>query len=320
MSNELAPRAFGSTGLTVSSICLGCASLGSMPETFAYSVPTEDAHATIRAWLDSREVDFLDTAAIYGYDAKSPDGFGESERRIGHVLRERGGLPARKVISTKADREPGTNRFDGEQARRSIEGSRARLGLDALQIVYLHDVEYCSRDELTGPGGAIDVLREYKARGVIGHLGLAAGPIDEMLGYLDAGWVECVISHNRYTLLERSAEPLIQACHERGIAFVNAAPYGSGMLAKGPSRYPRYMYAEASDEMVMRAMALEKACERAGVPLAAAALQFSLRDRRVASTIVGMTKPQRLAETMELARMSIPETLWAELDAAACLA
>ena len=306
--------------LTLSPICLGCASLGSMPETFAYSVPAEDAHATVRAWLDSTEIDYLDTAAIYGYDAKSPNGFGESERRIGHVLRERGGLPPGKVISTKADREPGTNRFDGEQARRSVEGSRERLGLDTLQIVYLHDVEYCSRDELTRAGGAIDVLRDYKARGVIQHLGLAAGPIDEMLSDLDQGWIECVISHNRYTLLERSAEPLLRAGHERGIAFVNAAPYGSGMLAKGPSRYPRYMYREASDEMVARAMALENACERAGVSLAAAALQFSLRDRRVASTIVGMTKPQRLAETSALARVSIPETLWAELDAAAGLA
>jgi D-threo-aldose 1-dehydrogenase len=317
MSVDLSPRALGSTGLTVSPLCLGCASLGSMPETFAYSVPPEDAHATVRAWLDSDEIDFLDTAAIYGYDAAEPNGFGESERRIGQVLRERGGLPPGKVLSTKADREPGTNRFDGEQARRSIEGSRERLGLDTLQIVYLHDVEYCSWDELTGPGGAIEVLRDYRERGVIGHLGLAAGPIDAMLRYLDLGGWACVISHNRYTLLERSAEPLIQACHERGTAFVNAAPYGSGMLAKGPSRYPRYMYEEASDEMVARAMALERVCERAGVPLAAAALQFSLRDSRVASTIVGMTKPQRLAETTALARMSIPETLWAELDAAA---
>lgn len=282
-----------------------------MPDTFAYSVPPEDAHATVRAWLDSTEINVLDTAAIYG------DSFGESERRVGHVLRERGGLPPGKVISTKADREPGTNRFDGEQTRRSIEGSRERLGLDTLQIVYLHDVEYCDEQELTGPGGAVDVLRDYRERGVIQHLGLAAGPIDVMLRWLDLAEWECVISHNRYTLLDRSAEPLIRACQERRIAFVNAAPYGSGMLAKGPSRYPRYMYADAPDELVMRAIALEKTCERAGVPLAAAALQFSLRDTRIASTIVGMTKPQRLAETTALGQCAIPETLWAELEAAA---
>ena len=288
-----------------------------MPETFAYAVPVEDAHATVRAFFDQTEINFIDTAAIYGYDEGSPHGFGESERRIGHVVRERGALPAGFVLSTKADREPETNRFDGERARRSVEGSRERLGLDRLQIVYLHDPEYCSWDEVVGPSGALEVLRRYRDEGVIEHLGLAGGPIEVMLRYLDLGGWEAVISHNRYTLLDRSAEPLIRACWARGIAMINAAPYGSGMLAKGPSRYRRYMYRDAPDELVARATRLEQLCERRGVPLAAAALQFSLRDQRIASTIVGMTKPQRLRETLELARTPLPETLWAELDAAA---
>jgi D-threo-aldose 1-dehydrogenase len=288
-----------------------------MPETFAYAVPVEDAHATVRAFFDQTEINFIDTAAIYGYDEGSPHGFGESERRIGHVVRERGTLPAGFVLSTKADREPETNRFDGERARRSVEGSRERLGLDRLQIVYLHDPEYCSWDEVVGPGGALEVLRRYRDEGVIEHLGLAGGPVEVMLRYLDLGGWEAVISHNRYTLLDRSAEPLIRACWARGIAMINAAPYGSGMLAKGPSRYRRYMYRDAPDELVARATQLEQLCERRGVRLAAAALQFSLRDQRIASTIVGMTKPQRLRETLELARTPLPETLWAELDAAA---
>jgi D-threo-aldose 1-dehydrogenase len=288
-----------------------------MPETFAYAVPVEDAHATVRAFFDQTEINFIDTAAIYGYDEGSPHGFGESERRIGHVVRERGALPAGFVLSTKADREPETNRFDGERARRSVEGSRERLGLDRLQIVYLHDPEYCSWDEVVGPGGALEVLRRYRDEGVIEHLGLAGGPVEVMLRYLDLGGWEAVISHNRYTLLDRSAEPLIRACWARGIAMINAAPYGSGMLAKGPSRYRRYMYRDAPDELVARATQLEQLCERRGVRLAAAALQFSLRDQRIASTIVGMTKPQRLRETLELARTPLPETLWAELDAAA---
>ncbi|HEV8634596.1 MAG TPA: aldo/keto reductase [Chloroflexota bacterium] len=301
----------------MSRLCLGCASLGSMPETFAYAVPAEDAHATVRAFFDQDEINFIDTAAIYGYDPGQPEGFGESERRIGKVVRERGGLPPGFVLSTKADRAPGTNRFDGEQARRSVEGSRERLGLERLPIVFLHDPEYCLWDEVVGPGGALEALRRYRADGVIEHLGLAGGPIDVMLRYLDLGDWAAVISHNRYTLLDRSAEPLIRACQARGIAMINAAPYGSGMLAKGPGRYRRYMYQSAPDEMVERATTLEQLCERRGVPLAAAALQFSLRDRRLASTIVGMTKPGRLRETLELARTPLPESLWAELDAAA---
>lgn len=308
-------RAFGRTGLEVTPICLGCASLGSMPETFAYAVSEEDAQATLDAFFGS-ELNFVDTAAIYGYDAKAPGGFGESERRVGRALRARGGLPDGFVLATKCDREPGTNRFDGDQARRSVEGSLQRLGLDRLQIVYLHDPEYCSWDEITGRGGALDVLRGYRDRGVIEHLGLAGGPIDVMLRYLDLGGFECVISHNRYTLLDRSAEPLIARCAAEGIAMVNAAPYGSGILAKGPSQYPRYMYKDAPAGLVEAAFRAEELCKRFGVDLAAAALQFSLRDERLASTIVGMTKPGRVAETLRLAKAELPGEIWGELDKA----
>jgi D-threo-aldose 1-dehydrogenase len=305
---SLARRAFGQTGLQVHPICLGCASLGDMPETFAYSVPESEALATVRACLDS-EINFVDTASIYG--------FGESERRIGLVVRERGGLPRDVVLATKADRDRYSNRFDGAQARRSVEQSLASLGVDRLQVVYLHDAEYCDEAEVLGPGGALDALRDLRDRGVIEHLGMAAGPIDMMLRHLERGIFECVISHNRYTLLNREAEPLIQVCHDRGIAMVNAAPYGSGMLAKGPSQYPRYMYKDAPPELVERAHRLEAACGRHGVPLAAAALQFSLRDRRITSTIVGMTRPERIEQTLALAGIAIPDQLWAELAEAA---
>lgn len=308
MPTDLSPRRFGATDYYVHPICIGCAALGNMPETFAYSVPDELAIATVRTAFDS-PINFIDTAAIYGH--------GESERRIGVAIRERGGLPDGYVLSTKADREPATNRFDGEQARRSIETSLERLGLDRLHIVYLHDPEYCSWEEITGPGGALDVLRRYREQGVIGCLGLAGGPIDVMLRYLDLGGFEAVISHNRYTLLDRSAEPLIDACHQRGIVMVNAAPYGSGMLAKGPGEYPRYMYRDASDAMVDRARRLEATCADRNVPLAAAALQFSLRDARITSTIVGMTRPERLEQTLDLARFPVPDDIWAALDRAA---
>jgi D-threo-aldose 1-dehydrogenase len=308
VSVDLQRRLLGSTGLVVHPICLGCASLGDMPDTFAYSVPEGSALATVRAFFAS-ELNFIDTANVYG--------FGESERRIGVVLREMGALPAGFVLSTKLDRERGTNRFDGARARASIEESRRRLGLDRLQLVYLHDFEYCDQDEILGPGGALEVLRQYQADGIVEHIGLAAGPIPEMIRYLDHAPFEAVITHNRYTLLNREAEPLIAECQRRGIALVNAAPYGSGMLAKGPSAYPRYMYKDAPAELVERALKLEAVCQRWNVPLAAAALQFSLRDPRVAATIVGMTKPERIEQTLALTRVDVPEAIWFELDQAA---
>src|SRR5438445_496228 len=194
-SGPLALHPLGSTGLQVTSICIGTAPLGSMPKTFAYEVPEERALATIRAFF-AGPFNFLDTAASYGD--------GESERRIGIVLRELGGLPPGFVLATKADRDLQTGVFTGAQMRRSVEG----------------------------------------------------------------------------------------------------------ILAKGPSAYPRYMYGQASPDLLRRARQMEEACQRHGVPLAAAALQFSLRDTRITSTIVGVTRPERLTETLKLAQHPVPDELW----------
>ena len=114
------------------------------------------------------------------------------------------------------------------------------------------------------------------------HLGVAGGPIDMMIRFVETGLFEAAISHNRFTLLNREADPLWEVCTRRGVAALNAAPYGSGLLAKGPGAYPRYMYHQASPQLLRRAGQMEEACERYGLPLASAALQFSLRDVRIA--------------------------------------
>ncbi|MBI2941689.1 MAG: aldo/keto reductase [Chloroflexi bacterium] len=301
-------RPFGPTGLLVHPVCVGCAPLGNMPETFAYAVPEAQALATIRAVFDG-PIRTIDTAASYGD--------GESERRIGIVLRERGGLPPGFVLGTKADRDLATGDFSGDQIRRSVERSLRLLGLDRIQVMHLHDPEHTTFEAVMAPGGPLDVLVRFHEEGVIQHFGVAGGPIDLMIRYVETGAFEAVITHNRYTLLNRSAEPLLAVAASRGLAVINAAPYGSGMLAKGPGAYPRYAYQDAPPELVERARQMEAACARYGVPLAAAALQFSLRDPRITTTIVGLTRPERLAQTIALAQHAIPAALWPELDALA---
>ena len=299
-------RPLGRTGLTLTSLGLGCAALGDMPETFAYTVPEERALGTLRETFAS-PIAYLDTAAAYGD--------GESERRIGLVLRKLGGLPPGVVLSTKADRDLRTGDYSGDQMRRSIERSLRLLGLDRLQLVFLHDPEYTTFESATAPGGPVEVLQSYKAQGVIEHLGVAGGPIDLLIRFVEeTGAFEAVITHNRYTLLSRAAEPLIELAAERGLGVLNAAPYGSGLLAKGPKVYPRYEYAEAPSELVSRAGAMAEACEAYDVPLAAAALQFSLRDPRITSTIVGMSRPERVRQTLDLLAVDIPDELWQRLD------
>jgi D-threo-aldose 1-dehydrogenase len=300
-------RPYGPTGLPVTSICIGCAPLGDMPDTFTYSVSEAQALATLRAVFQS-PFNFLDTAASYGD--------GESERRIGMVLREMGGLPPGVVLGTKADRNLQTGEYTGDQMKRSVERSLRLLGLDRLQLVYLHDPEHITFEAAMAKGGPVEVLLRLKDEGVIDHVGVAGGPIDLMIQFVETGQFEALITHNRYTLIERSAAPLLDVGSQLGLGVSNAAPYGSGILAKGPDNYPRYMYGQASQTQIDQVRRMEAVCRRYGVPLGAAALQFSLRDPRVHSTIVGISKPQRVAETEALATHPIPDELWAELEAA----
>lgn len=298
-------RTLGRTGLSVSPICIGCASLGDMPETFEYSVSEEQARRTLRTVFES-PINFLDTAASYGD--------GESERRIGEALREMGGLPEGAVLATKADRDLTSGDFSGEQIRRSVERSLKLLGLEKLQLLYLHDPEHESFEHMMSSGGPVEVLKELQEEGIIEHLGVAGGPIDLMVRFVETGLFEAAITHNRYTLVKQSAEPLLDVAAERGVALLNAAPYGSGILAKGPDSYPRYAYGEAPTEMVDRVRRMQEACREHDVPLAAAALQFSTRDPRVTSTIVGVSHPERVGQTLELATHPIPDGLWETLE------
>ncbi|HEX6711164.1 MAG TPA: aldo/keto reductase [Rubrobacter sp.] len=304
-------RTLGSTGLSVSPVCVGCAPLGDMPETFDYEVGEERARETLRAVFES-PINFLDTAAAYGD--------GESERRIGEVLKEMGGLPDGVVLATKADRDLTSGDFSGEQIRRSVERSLRLLGLDKLQLVYLHDFEYLDEpgrepfEYMMAPGGPVEVLTDLREQGVIEHLGVAAGPVDGLIRFVQTDVFEAVITHNRYTLVNRTADPLFDVAAEHGVAALNAAPYGSGILAKGPDAYARYEYQEAPKEMIERVRAMQEACRESDVPLAAAALQFSMQDPRIVSTIVGMTRPERVKQTLDLAVHPIPEELWSRLD------
>jgi D-threo-aldose 1-dehydrogenase len=299
-------RAFGRTGLTVTPICVGTSPLASMPDLYGYAVDRDRAEATVEAVLDG-PFNFLDTSNNYGG--------GTAERRIGAVVRRRGGLPAGFVLATKADADPETGDFSGERVRRSVEESMARLGVDHVPVMYLHDPEYhVTFEQAMAPGGPVEALVALRDGGVVGHLGIAGGPVELMRRFVRTGVFEAVISHNRWTLVNRSADPLIDDAVARGVAFVNGAPYGGGMLVKGPDAQPRYAYRDTDESVREAVRAMGRACAAHGVPLAAAALRFSLRDPRVTSTIVGVSEPARIATTLDLATTPIPDELWDELD------
>lgn len=304
-SDPIRKAKLGRTNLVVSNICFGASALGNMPDTYGYAVDEERARRTIQAIFDG-PVNFLDVSRNYG--------FGRSEERIGAVIKERRGLPEGFVISTKLDRDMKTNRFDAARARRSLEESLDALGLDRLQLLHLHDPEHtASLSEVTGPGGAISELFKMKDEGLVEAVGLAAGDVDVMMPILRDWDFDALVTHNRFTLTNRNAGEMIELARSKGIAILNAAPYCGGVLAKGTDSYRHYVYQDATDQMLDPIRRIEAICSAHGIPPGAAALQFSLNDERIGSTVCGVSKAERIEQTIEWARWPIPTQAWEEL-------
>ena len=305
MPKNMQESRLGRTELKITRIGFGTSSLGNMPDTYGYDVDEERARATIRAIFDG-PANVLDTSRVYGG--------GRSEQRIGDVIRERGGLPDGFVISTKLDRDIENGRFDGAQARRSLEASLKALGLDRVHILHVHDPEHAaSLSEVAGPKGAIVELFKIKEEGLADAVGLAAGNVDVMMVMLRDWDFDALITHNRYTLTNRNAEAMMTFARSKGMAVLNAAPYAGGVLAKGSDSYKRYVYQEASEAALDPIRRIETICRRYRIPPGAAALQFSMRDPRVTSTICGVSKPERVRQTLEWANWPIPDEAWQEL-------
>lgn len=291
-------RPLGSSGLMVTPLCYGTSSLSDMPDTYGYSVSEDRARATLEA-IFAGPVNFLDTSRNYG--------MGRSEQRIGDAIRANGGLPEGFVLSSKLDRDMETGRFDAARVRESITESMEALGLDHIPLLHLHDPEH-ARDlsEITGDGGALDELFKLKEEGIAGAVGLAMGRLDVMDPILRAYPFDALISHNRYTLLNRSASDMFDYAVDQGMAVLNAAPYAGGVLAKGSAVMPRVTYQEADDAALAPVRQIEALCAEHGIAPGAAALQFSLQDPRITSTIIGVSKPERLAQTLDWANAPIP--------------
>jgi D-threo-aldose 1-dehydrogenase len=303
---SLIRRRLGRTGLEVTPLCIGTSPLASMANLYGYGVDHERAVATISAAFRS-PINFIDTSNGYGED-------GTAERRIGDAIRRAGGLPADVVLATKVDPDPKTGVFSGDRVRASFEESMNRLGLDRVPLLHLHDPERISLAEGLGPGGPVEALVDLRNRGLVDHLGVAGGPVDILAAYLDTGEFEVLLSHNRYTLLDRSAEALFESAMARGIAVLNAAPYGGGMLSKGPEVQQHYAYGTGDDTLRHAASAMEAVCRRYDVPLAAAALQFSVRSELITSTVVGVSAPERIEQTLRLVATPVPDDLWPDLE------
>ena len=224
----------GTSGLSVTPVAFGASALGNMPDTYGYEVSEARAQITLQKIFEG-PINFLDTSNNYG--------LGRSESRIGQAIKARGGLPDGFVLATKLDRDMQTGRFDADRVARSIEESLTRLGLNCVPLLHLHDPEHAhDLDEVTRDGGAIDALFKLKEQGLVTAVGLAMGALDIMFPILKAYPFDSLISHNRFTLLNRSAGPMFDYAQTQDIAVFNAAPYAGGVLAKGSHILPKITY------------------------------------------------------------------------------
>jgi D-threo-aldose 1-dehydrogenase len=293
------------TGLEITELSFGTSSLGSMPDTYGYEVSEDRAQKTLNRFFQG-PVNMLDTSRNYA--------MGESEIRIGKAIKENGGWPKGFLLSTKLDRNMDTLVLDKNRARESLEESLKTLNVDSVDILFLHDPEYAKDiTDITRKNGAMDELFKIKEEGLTKAVGLAMGKIDLMFPLIKDWDFDVIINHNRYTLINREANKMYEYASSKNIAIFNAAPYAGGVLAKGPDNFKKVTYQDATEEKLAPAREFEKVCKKHNVELGAAALQFSLRDNRITSTICGVTSVESIEKNLAWANAEISGEFWDEV-------
>ena len=294
------------TGLEVTELSFGTSSLGSMPDTYGYEVSENRAQKTLNRFFQG-PVNMLDTSRNYA--------MGESEKRIGKAIKENGGWPNGFLLSTKLDRNMDTLVLDKNRVRESLEESLKTLNVDSVDILFLHDPEYAKDiTDITKKDGAMDELFKIKNEGLAKAAGVAMGKVDIMFPLLKDWDFDVIINHNRYTLLNREANEMYDYASSKNIAIFNAAPYAGGVLAKGPDNFKKITYQDATEEKLAPAREFEKVCKKHNVELGAAALQFSLRDNRITSTICGVTSVESIEKNLAWANAEISGEFWDEIS------
>ncbi len=323
-------RRLGRTNLEVTTLSFGCAGIGNLYR----AIPRSEAEATLQSAWDGG-VRYFDTAPRYGH--------GLSERRLGDFLRDK---PREDyVISTKVGRllqpvpesdvpdygfvDPLPFRADYDYSydgvMRSVEFSLARLGLNRVEILYVHDIgvlthgaEENARHFRDLMDGGMKALDELKSAGAVKAIGLGVNETEVCLEVMARAPIDAILLAGRYTLLDRGAEAeLIARCREAGTSLVIGGVFNSGILATGATPGAPFDYEPASADIIRRVEAMEAIAARHGVSLAAAALEFPMKSDVVATVLVGTAKPSSMQRNLDLLDAAIPEAAWAEFDALA---
>lgn len=316
---EFEKRRLGKTDVEVSTLGLGTASLGGNMS----AVSEADARGVITAALDAG-ITYVDTAPYYG--------FGKSEHFTGDGMR---GRREGTVLSTKVGRLlkphfgkherahdwkdpfPFVDVFDYtyDAIMRAFEDSLQRLGLNKVDIIYVHDIgsmqhgkEENARlwDQLANQGG-YKALRELRDGGTISAIGLGVNEWEILMDAFDIGDWDAFLLAGRYTLLEQtSLTPFLDTCIKRNTSVVTGGPFNSGILVGGDT----WNYSKAPDEIVKKVGIIKEVCADFNVEMPAAALKFPLTHPAVACVIPGPRTVPELNQILDWWKVDMPEGIW----------
>ncbi|MBF9023973.1 aldo/keto reductase [Rhodobacterales bacterium HKCCD6035] len=318
----------GNGGLRLSELGFGAAPLGNLYR----AISEEDAQNTLKDAWDAG-LRYFDTAPLYG--------LGLSETRINHFLR---GKPREDyVISTKvgrlmqvtapeardgfgkwfdvpARREVFDYSYDG--VMRSFEASLERLGIDRIDVLYVHDLDLFTHktdavlEEKRSAfmGGGLAALTALRDQGVITAFGAGLNEWQASQWLAERGDFDIFLLAGRYTLLEQEAlETFLPLCAARGIGIVIGGPYNSGILATGAREGAYFNYDPAPRHILDKVAAIEAVCAAHDVRLVDAAFRFPLMHPSVISVIPGGQSPAEMASNLRAAHAQIPPALWSDL-------
>ena len=290
-----------------------------------------------RALTDDEAWILLETAwdcGIRYFDTAPHYGLGLAERRLGAFLATK--PRAEFTLSTKVGRllcpnPRGAGQLDDENnfavpadlrrvwdfstdgVRRSLEHSLERLGIDSVDVLYLHDPEEHDLDLSLGEG--VPALSRLREEGLVSAIGVGSKSTEALLAGVRTGALDLLMVAGRFTLVEQPVlDEVIPNCRARSVDVVNAAVFNSGLLAAdSPSADTRYEYGTVPDDVLARARSIAIVCASFGVEMPAAALQYSLQEPVVRTVVVGAATPEQIRQNTARMRAKIPEELWTAL-------
>ena len=296
-------------------IGLGCAPLAGL-----YSaVSDEQARDTVHTALEVG-CRLFDTAPLYGHGLSEirlgralqdvPRDDFELQTKVGRLLVPDDGSASDASIFEGAPPLRPMFDFSADGVRRSLEESLARLGVDRVDTVLLHDPDDHWAQAV---GEAYPAIEKLRAEGVVRRIGAGMNQSSMLARFCRETDMDVFLVAGEYTLLDqRALDDLLPSCVERGRSVLAAGVFNSGILAGGDT----FFYGPATAKVRERVDALRRMCERHDVPLAAAALQFSLNHPAVESLVVGARSPQEVRYNERLAHLPIPQELWEDLGSA----